>query len=73
MIFDFFFVIIIHDLWTYFYHSILHKHPYYKLYHENIFNDYWKINPVGDFISNFNYPIIHPKKDEIVKKLIENN
>ena len=53
-------------------HNIIRNNNY-KLYHENIFNDYWKINPVGDFISNFNYPIIHPKKDEIVKKLIENN
>jgi len=44
----------------------------FKYYQENIFNDYWKINPVDTFTSNFNYPIIHPKKNEIAKDLTEN-
>jgi len=45
----------------------------YKLYHDNIINDYWKINPMDGFISNFNYPIIHPEKKEIVKRLMADN
>jgi len=39
-------------------------------YHKNIKNNYWKIQSEG-FISNFSYPIIHPKKTIIVKKLQE--
>ena len=46
----------------------------YKLYQENITNDYWspKIRK-EDFVSNFAYPIIHPNRNKIVKKLQENN
>jgi len=37
-------------------------------------NDYWKIpNNFDEYISNFAYPIISPKRDEIVKALTDNN
>lgn len=42
----------------------------FQTYHTNIKNDYWKpIVREEDFTCNFCYPIIHPKKDEIVKAL----
>jgi dTDP-4-amino-4,6-dideoxygalactose transaminase/intein/homing endonuclease len=45
----------------------------YKLYHENIKNDYWKIKPTeNSFVSNFAYPIITPKIDKLVKVLKDN-
>ena len=45
----------------------------YNLYHNNIKNDYWKINPTeNSFISNFAYPIITPKIKELIKALKEN-
>jgi CDP-6-deoxy-D-xylo-4-hexulose-3-dehydrase len=37
-------------------------------YHNTIKNNYWKIKFEG-FISNFSYPIVHPKKNIIVEKL----
>ena len=46
----------------------------YKLYQSNIKNDYWKIKDYDNqFISNFTYPIIHPKIDNIVKALTKHN
>lgn len=44
------------------------------LYDKLIKNDYWKlnINNKNVFISNFAYPIIHPKKMNIVKELQKN-
>ena len=43
-------------------------------YQENIVNDYWKpIAREGTFVSNFAYPIIHPKRNQIVEKLVESN
>ena len=46
----------------------------FKLYQNNIKNDYWKVKPQTDsFISNFAYPVIHPNRDKIVKKLQEKN
>jgi len=47
----------------------------FRLYDKLIKNDYWKIpieNPLAT-ISNFAYPIIHPRADEISDKLVENN
>lgn len=36
----------------------------------NIKNDFWKPNPIQDtFTSNFCYPIIHPRRDDIVTAL----
>jgi len=46
----------------------------FKLYQKLIKNDYWKVNPQTDsFISNFAYPVIHPNRDKIVKKLQDND
>jgi len=46
----------------------------YNLYHKNIKNDYWKINPTNNsFISNFAYPIITPKIEELIISLKEND
>lgn len=42
----------------------------FNLYQSLIKNDYWKASPKFtsyDIISNFAYPIIHPKRDELVK------
>ena len=39
-------------------------------YQDLIKNDYWKVTfDKNDFNSNFAYPIIHPKRDEIVEQL----
>ena len=46
----------------------------YELYNSLIKNDYWKPTPSEKaFVCNFCYPIIHPKREEIVKALIEAN
>lgn len=43
----------------------------FSIYQDNIRNPYWKpISREDSFISNFAYPIIHPERDEIAKKLI---
>jgi len=53
---------------------VTNRNVNFNLYHENIKNDYWKINPTeNSFVSNFAYPIITPKIDELVKTLKENN
>lgn len=42
----------------------------YLKYQELIKNDHWKpVGDLNDFTSNFAYPIIHPKRDEIVEQL----
>ena len=42
----------------------------FHLYQKIINNDYWKPkSQVESFISNFAYPIIHPKRNKIVKEL----
>lgn len=41
-------------------------------YDQKIKNNYWKIK-FSEFNSNFAYPIIHPKKDVIVRNLKEGN
>ena len=47
----------------------------YLRYTENIKGSYWKApeNTNDKYISNFAYPIIHPRREEIVKRLIEEN
>lgn len=46
----------------------------YKLYQDNIKNDYWKIKDYDNqFISNFAYPIITPEIDYLIKELNDNN
>lgn len=46
----------------------------YILYDKFIKNDFWKPNLANNsFTSNLAYPIIHPKRDKIVKALINSN
>lgn len=46
----------------------------FNFYQENLINNYWKPKTKKeDFICNFCYPIIHPKREEIVNKLTELN
>ena len=46
----------------------------FHLYNKLIKNDFWKVKSKPDCLeSNFAYPIIHPKRDEIVKTLTSNN
>ena len=43
-------------------------------YQDLIKNDYWKPKTnSNNFISNFAYPIIHPDRNKIVKKLQDND
>lgn len=45
----------------------------FEIYQSRLKNSYWKINPpINEIISNFAYPIIHPKRDKIVKALVDN-
>ena len=45
----------------------------FHLYNKLIRNDFWKVKSKPDCLeSNFAYPIIHPKRDEIVKTLTAN-
>jgi CDP-6-deoxy-D-xylo-4-hexulose-3-dehydrase len=43
----------------------------FQAYQEGIQNDYWKPKPNQDIVSAFSYPIIHPKRDELAKRLQE--
>lgn len=46
----------------------------FKIYHNEIKNDFWKIKEYDNvFISNFSYPIITKNIDNIVKELTNNN
>ena len=46
----------------------------FNMYQELIKNDYWKPKTnSNNFISNFSYPIIHPYRNKIVKKLQDND
>jgi len=46
----------------------------FKIYHSVIKNDFWKIKDYDYcFYSNFSYPIITPKINELVKELKEHN
>lgn len=46
----------------------------FDMYQQLIRNDYWKPKyDLNNFTSNFAYPVIHPKRRSIVKKLQENN
>lgn len=46
----------------------------FKIYHDLIKNDYWKISPCENtIISNFSYPIINPNLHKIVDDLTKNN
>ena len=46
----------------------------FGVYQEEIKNNYWKVKTQEySFTSNFAYPVIHPNRNKIVKKLQENN
>jgi CDP-6-deoxy-D-xylo-4-hexulose-3-dehydrase len=46
----------------------------FHLYNKLIKNDYWKVKSRPDCLeSNFAYPIIHPKRDEIIEILTVND
>ena len=46
----------------------------FNMYQELIKNDYWKPKTnSNNFTSNFSYPIIHPDRNKIVKKLQDND
>jgi len=44
----------------------------YNRFYSEIKNDFWKPKMFGTLTSNFCVPIIHPNKDKIIEKLIEN-
>jgi len=52
---------------------IEHRKDNFILYQNSIKNDFWKPSVIDKNISNFAYPIITPKKEELVCKLIQNN
>ena len=43
----------------------------YEFYRETIKNDEWNPDPFCELVSCFGYPVIHSKRDQIVKKLIK--
>lgn len=43
----------------------------YKRFFSEIKNDFWSPNMVGSLTSNFCVPIIHPNKENIIKKLVD--
>lgn len=46
----------------------------FKLYQKELHNDYWKPTyRKNTFCSSFAYPILHPRRDDIVKALNKNN
>lgn len=54
---------------------ITNRNNNYNRYKELIFNDFWtpQRSSEENYISNFAYPMIHPKRKEIVKGLKKNN
>tara|TARA_R110001583_G_scaffold39728_1_gene127129 strand:+ start:9664 stop:10815 length:1152 start_codon:yes stop_codon:yes gene_type:complete len=45
----------------------------FQKFQKGIKNDFWKPNPLDNtFTSSFCYPVIHPKRNEIIEALIEN-
>lgn len=56
------------------YNIITTRRNNYLLYNKYLKNNWWKIQEFkeNNLISNFAYPIIHPKRTEIVKKLQTN-
>lgn len=45
----------------------------FRVYQSLIKNSFWKIEPLGEKIVNFAYPIIHPKRDKIIEALKAND
>lgn len=55
-------------------HIIERRRHNYNLYFKNIKNSFWMPKEQSDnYISNFAFPIIHPKRSDIVKALRKNN
>ena len=51
-----------------------HRESNYYRYQELVKNDYWKPTSWFDSLtSNFAYPVIHPNREKIVKKLQDNS
>lgn len=48
------------------------RQEHYLIYRDYIRNDHWVPNPPGNHIANFAYPIITPKRDELVRHLRAN-
>ena len=44
----------------------------YERFFSEIKNDFWSPNMLGSLTSNFCVPIIHPNKENIIKKLVDN-
>jgi CDP-6-deoxy-D-xylo-4-hexulose-3-dehydrase len=53
--------------------TVAKRNDNYLFYKANINNDYWNVEDGRNFISNFAFPIIHPKRDLIVKELTAAN
>ena len=53
--------------------AIIQRNKNYFLYKKNIKNNYWSPIDENNFISNFAYPIIHPKRAQLVHSFKENN
>ncbi len=50
------------------------RNEIFAAYHNGISNDFWKPSPMsGSFTSSLAYPIIHPKRDDIVRSLQASN
>lgn len=53
---------------------ILRRNENFLHYQNNIKNEFWKVRPHNNcYVSNFSYPIITPKKKDLVKALKNNN
>lgn len=53
---------------------ILKRHVQFLKYQQLIQNNYWKVKPTeNSWVSGFAYPIIHPKRNELVEALNKNN
>ena len=48
------------------------RHYNFNIFQTLIKNTFWKPSPIGEYIVNFAYPIIHPKKELLVDELIKN-
>jgi CDP-6-deoxy-D-xylo-4-hexulose-3-dehydrase len=54
--------------------NIERRNNIFEIYDSKIKSQYWKPKKYKDrYISNFAYPIIHPKRSNTVKKLLDNN
>lgn len=56
-------------------HIVQRRNENYNLYKKLIKNDFWNPHESDErrFVSNFAYPVVHPKRNKIVATLKENN